>query len=86
VHDDTDEFFLVLDGQLDIAIRDGEGGERTVTLNKGEIFIVPKGVEHKPSSPGASVLLFEPSVTVTTGDRHDGDIPDHVDSTTGHEL
>ncbi len=85
VHEDTDEFFLVLDGQFDIAIR-GTGGEHVVQLTKGDTFVVPKGVEHKPSSPGGSILMFEPSGTSTTGDRHDGEVPDHVDSTTGHQL
>jgi len=85
VHDDTDEFFLVVDGQFDIALRDGDGSERTVVLHKGDVFVVPKGTEHKPSSPGGTILMFEPSGTSTTGDRHD-DIPDHVDSTTGHAL
>jgi mannose-6-phosphate isomerase-like protein (cupin superfamily) len=86
VHSDTDEFFLVLDGRFDIAIRDARGVERTVVLKSGDTFVVPKGTEHKPSSPGGSILMFEPSGTLTTGDRHDGEIPDHVDSTTGHEL
>jgi mannose-6-phosphate isomerase-like protein (cupin superfamily) len=86
VHDDTDEFFLVLDGQFNVALRDDVGRERSVTLHQGDVFIVPRGTEHKPSSPGGSILMFEPSVTSTTGDRHEGDIPDHVDSTTGHEL
>jgi mannose-6-phosphate isomerase-like protein (cupin superfamily) len=86
VHDDTDEFFLVLDGRLDIAIRDGDGGETTVVLRTGDTFVVPKGIEHKPSSPGGAVLMFEPSGTATTGDRYEGELPDHVDSTAGHEL
>jgi mannose-6-phosphate isomerase-like protein (cupin superfamily) len=86
VHADTDEFFLALEGQFDIALRDTDGVERTVSLRAGEIFIVPKGTEHKPSSPGGAILMFEPSGTSTTGDRHDGTIPDYVDSTTGHEL
>lgn len=86
VHADTDEFFLVLDGQFDVAVRDGEGNETTVVLRKGDTFVVPKGSEHKPSSPGGAILMFEPSGTSTTGDRHEGEIPDHVDSTTGHEL
>jgi len=85
-HDDTDEFFLVLDGQFDIAMRDTACNETTVVLRKDDTFVVPKGTEHKPSSPGASILMFEPSGTSTTGDRHDGAIPDHVDSTVGHEL
>jgi mannose-6-phosphate isomerase-like protein (cupin superfamily) len=85
-HADTDEFFLVLDGRFDIAMRDADGTERTVALRQGDVFVVPKGTEHKPSSPGGSILMFEPSQTVTTGDWHEGEIPGHVDSTTGHEL
>ncbi len=86
VHDDTDEFFLVLDGRFDVSLRDTDGVVRTVTLSQGDTFVVPRGTEHKPSSPGGSILMFEPSGTSTTGDRHDGEIPGHVDSTTGHEL
>ena len=86
VHDETDEFFLVLDGRFDVAWRDAEGVERTVVLERGDTFVVPRGTAHKPSSPGGSILMFEPTGTSTTGDRHDGDIPDHVDSTIGHQL
>jgi mannose-6-phosphate isomerase-like protein (cupin superfamily) len=86
VHEATDEFFLVLDGRFDIALRDSHGTERTVVLRTGDTFVVPRGTEHKPSSPGGSILMFEPSGTSTTGDRHEGAIPRHVDSTTGHEL
>ena len=86
VHEHTDEFFLVLEGRFDVAIREADGAERTVVLNQGDVFVVPKGVEHKPSSPGGAILMFEPSGTVTTGDRHEGDVPAHVDSTAGHEL
>ena len=86
VHDSTDEFFLVLDGRFDVALRDPDGTERTVVLHKGDTFVVPKGTEHRPSSPGGSILMFEPTGVSTTGDRHEGEIPDHVDSTTGHEL
>ncbi|WP_203901113.1 cupin domain-containing protein [Virgisporangium aliadipatigenens] len=86
VHDDTDEFFLALDGRFDIAIRDADGTERTVSLRQGDVFVVPKGTEHKPSSPGGAILMFEPTGTVTTGDRHEGAIPSTVDSTAGHEL
>lgn len=85
VHDHTDEFFLVLDGRFDIALRDA-GGERTVSLGPGEIFVVPRGTEHKPSSPGGAILMFEPSGTSTTGDRYQGEIPAHVDSTVGRDL
>jgi mannose-6-phosphate isomerase-like protein (cupin superfamily) len=80
-HDHTDEFFLVLDGELTIALRD-----RTVVLGKGDVFTVPRGTEHKPSAArGASILMFEPTGTSTVGDRHD-EVPDHVDATTGHRL
>jgi mannose-6-phosphate isomerase-like protein (cupin superfamily) len=86
VHEATDEFFLVLDGRFDVAVRDADGRERTVVLHQGDTFVVPKGTEHKPSSPGGAILMFEPSGTSTTGDRHRGEIPGHVDSTTGHDL
>lgn len=86
VHTDTDEFFLVLDGQFDIAIRDADGTESTVVLRTGDTFVVPKGVEHKPSSPGGSILMFEPGGTLNTGDHHEGEIPDYLDTTAGHEL
>ncbi len=63
-HADTDDFFLVLEGEVIIQLRDGN-----VTLAPGEIYIVPKGVEHCPmSSEGASVLLIEPAGTPNTGD------------------
>ncbi|MEU0881291.1 cupin domain-containing protein [Lentzea sp. NPDC005914] len=85
VHDNTDEFFLVLDGELRIALRE-PAGERTVTLPKGSVFTVPRGIFHKPSAPsGASILLVEPTGTPTVGDRHD-EVPAHVDATIGHEL
>lgn len=84
-HDDTDEFFLVLDGELHISLREPEG-EHTVRLPRGAVFTVPAGTEHKPSSPsGAAILMFEPTGTPTVGDRHD-EIPAHVDATTGHIL
>jgi mannose-6-phosphate isomerase-like protein (cupin superfamily) len=86
VHDDTDEFFLVLDGGFDIAMRDADGVETTVALRRGDTFVVPRGTEHKPSSPGGAILMFEPTGTSTTGDRYEGEIPGHVDSTTGHEV
>jgi mannose-6-phosphate isomerase-like protein (cupin superfamily) len=86
VHADTDEFFLVLDGRFDIAVRDADGSESTVILRPGDIYVVPRGTEHKPSSPGGSILMFEPSQTLTTGDWHEGDIPDHVHSRTGQDL
>ena len=63
-HDDTDDFFLVLKGTLDIELRD-----RTVTLNPGEVFVVPKGVEHRPvAEQEVEVMLFEPAQIKHTGD------------------
>jgi mannose-6-phosphate isomerase-like protein (cupin superfamily) len=85
VHENTDEFFLVLDGELRISLRE-DGTERTVVLPRGAVYVVPRGTEHRPSSPdGASILMFEPTGTSTVGDRHDP-VPDHVDATTGHAL
>jgi mannose-6-phosphate isomerase-like protein (cupin superfamily) len=86
VHDDTDEFFLVLKGQFTISLRDAAGAERVVELGKGDVYVVPRGTEHKPSSAGGSILMFEPTGTSSTGDRHEGEIPGHVDSTTGKAL
>ncbi|MER5214004.1 cupin domain-containing protein [Streptomyces sp. NPDC002838] len=85
VHDHTDEFFLVLDGELHIALRETDG-ERTVVLPRGAVFTVPRGTEHKPYAPvPTEILVLEPSGTSTVGDRHD-EVPDHVDATTGHAL
>jgi mannose-6-phosphate isomerase-like protein (cupin superfamily) len=84
VHADTDEFFLVIDGRFDIALREA-GQERTVELRAGDIFVVPRGTEHKPSSSGGAILMFEPAGTVNTGDRHD-DLPGHLTSTAGQDL
>ncbi|MDI5962808.1 cupin domain-containing protein [Streptantibioticus silvisoli] len=85
VHDDTDEFFLVLDGALRISLRE-PAGERTVRLARGDVFTVPRGTPHKPHAPeGAAILMVERTGTSTVGDRHD-DVPAHVDVTTGHAL
>jgi mannose-6-phosphate isomerase-like protein (cupin superfamily) len=63
-HDATDDFFLVLKGSLDIQLR-----ERTVSLGPGEMFIVPKGVEHRPvAKEEVHLLLIEPTGTPNTGD------------------
>lgn len=85
-HHDTDELFLVLDGRFDVALRSPDGSERTVCLTPGDVFVVPRGVEHRPSSPGASILMFEPTGTSSTGDRPAEEIPHHIDSTAGHRL
>ncbi|MEL7280724.1 MAG: cupin domain-containing protein [Pseudomonadota bacterium] len=63
-HPDTDDFFMVLKGEIDIEMRD-----RTVTLKEGEMFVVPKGVEHRPVARiEAHLMLIEPSGTPNTGD------------------
>jgi mannose-6-phosphate isomerase-like protein (cupin superfamily) len=63
-HDDTDDFFLVLKGHLRIELRD-----RTIELDPGEIFVVPKGVEHRPvADEEVHLLLIEPTGTPNTGD------------------
>ena len=65
MHEDTDDFFLVLKGTLEIELRD-----RTVTINPGEVFVVPKGVEHRPVAHGeVHILLIEPTGTPNTGDK-----------------
>jgi mannose-6-phosphate isomerase-like protein (cupin superfamily) len=63
-HEETDDFFLVLGGRLTIQLRDGD-----VELGPGELFVVPKGVEHCPrADEEAHVLLIEPTGTPNTGD------------------
>ena len=63
-HDHEDELFYVLDGSFDMEFRD-----RTVTLEQGEMIVVPMGVEHRPvAQHEVSVLLFEPAGTLNTGD------------------
>jgi mannose-6-phosphate isomerase-like protein (cupin superfamily) len=87
VHEDTDEFFLVVNGKLNISMRDAAGVETAVSLGPWDTFVVSRGVEHKPDSPaGCSFLVFEPSGTSSIGDQHEGELPDYVDATTGHQL
>ena len=63
-HDDTDDFFLVLKGVLDIQMRD-----RTITLCPGEMYIVPRGVEHRPvAREEVHIFLIEPTGSPYTGD------------------
>ena len=63
-HDHEDELFFIVEGVLKIEFRD-----KTVTLEKGEFMIVPKGVEHKPVAESEVwVMLFEPATTLNTGD------------------
>jgi mannose-6-phosphate isomerase-like protein (cupin superfamily) len=63
-HEDTDEVFIVLDGEMSIAFRDG-----SVDLKSGEMFVVPKGAEHKPFAENECMaMLVEPAGTINTGD------------------
>jgi mannose-6-phosphate isomerase-like protein (cupin superfamily) len=62
-HEDTDDLFLVLKGRITIQMRDGD-----VTIGPGELFVVPKGVEHCPfAEDEAHILLIEPTGTPNTG-------------------
>ncbi|HEX7416195.1 MAG TPA: cupin domain-containing protein [Smithellaceae bacterium] len=62
-HEDTDETFIILDGTLVMNFRD-----RIVEVNKGEMIVIPKGIEHKPSSSnGYKALLIEPEGVPNTG-------------------
>ena len=64
-HDNTDELFYVIEGRLTIRMESGD-----VELGPGDLFVVPRGVQHQPfSEHGASALLLEPSATVNTGDN-----------------
>jgi mannose-6-phosphate isomerase-like protein (cupin superfamily) len=63
-HRDTDEVFINLDGEMTIEFRDGK-----VDLKSGEMFVVPKGVEHKPfAAKECNIMVVEPANTVNTGD------------------
>ena len=62
-HEQEDELFYVIDGSFDMQLRD-----RTITINKGEFLIIPRGVEHRPvAKEEVSIMLFEPSTTLNTG-------------------
>ena len=65
-HDETDELFLILDGEFEMAFRD-----QTLTLGPGELLVVPRGVEHRPAARKGLVklLLIEPNGTPNTGDE-----------------
>ncbi|HIO66256.1 MAG TPA: cupin domain-containing protein [Planctomycetes bacterium] len=68
-HDDEDELFMVMKGQLSLELRGSDEETTTVVVNPGEFFIVPRGVEHKPTATEEThLLLFEPMSTKHTGD------------------
>jgi len=74
-HPETDEVFIVLNGKLEIHFRDGK-----VILNEGEMYVVPKGIEHKSvAEKECHILLIEPAGTVNTGDVvHEKTAPNDV--------
>jgi mannose-6-phosphate isomerase-like protein (cupin superfamily) len=62
-HAETDEVFFVMEGSMQISFRDGQ-----VTLDSGEMFVVPKGIEHKPyAASECQLMLIEPAGTINTG-------------------
>ena len=62
-HDDTDEVFIVIEGKMKI-----EFEKKTVELNEGEMYVVPKGVDHKPFAESeCKIMIIEPSGVVNTG-------------------
>ncbi len=75
-HDNEDELFLVVKGQLTIKFRDGD-----VILDEGEFLIIPRGVEHKPvAEEEVHVLLFEPQSTLNTGNVRDAKTVDYLET------
>ncbi|MEL6950944.1 MAG: cupin domain-containing protein [Pseudomonadota bacterium] len=73
-HPDTDDFFLVLEGELVIEMREGD-----VHLGPGDLYVVPKGVEHRPIAKGeVHALLIEPAGTPNTGDATTAAIKERI--------
>jgi mannose-6-phosphate isomerase-like protein (cupin superfamily) len=69
-HEDTDETFIVIEGVLQIKFRDG-----TVNLKQGEMFVVPKGVEHKPVAENeVKILIIEPRGVLNTGNLENNEL------------
>ena len=72
-HDNEDEMFLVIEGVLKMELRD-----KTIIINKNEFLIIPKGTEHRPvAEKEVSVMLFEPSSTLNTGNT-ENELTKHV--------
>lgn len=75
-HEDTDELFLVISGELTIQMRDGD-----VQLGPGQLFVVPRGVEHCPIAQGeVDAMLIEPTGVVNTGGAGGSLTAEHDDS------
>ena len=74
-HDDEDELFWVVSGRMRMELRDGD-----VTLEPGELIIVPRGIEHRPVADGEThVVLIEPKTTLNTGNVRDERTVDELD-------
>ena len=64
-HKETDETFIVIEGQMTIKFREGE-----VQLSEGELFVIPKGVDHKPCAENeCKILVIEPRGVINTGEN-----------------
>jgi len=75
-HENEDELFYVIDGQLFIELED-----KTLSLNSSEFVIIPRGVKHKPYAPEeVSILLFEPASTLNTGNLNNDLTQEKLDS------
>ena len=73
-HADTDETFIVLEGELRIDFRGGPSGDGSIVLRAGQMAVLPKGVEHKPcANAEVKLLLIEPRGVVNTGDGTTGE-------------
>src|SRR5579875_149119 len=76
-HAETDELFIVIAGELVIHMRDG-AQKRAVILGPHDVYVVPRGTEHKPvTTEEAHILMMEMTGTVTTGDAAQ-EVPDHI--------
>lgn len=69
-HEHEDELFMVLEGELTMQLRDDSNQIREVVIKPGEVYVVPRGVQHNPiAKEGTAVLLFEPAATRHTGEH-----------------
>jgi mannose-6-phosphate isomerase-like protein (cupin superfamily) len=73
-HAETDETFIVLEGELCIDFREGPGNDGSIVLHAGQMAVIPKGVEHRPRAEAeVKLLLIEPRGVVNTGDNATGE-------------
>jgi mannose-6-phosphate isomerase-like protein (cupin superfamily) len=81
-HAAEDELFLVLNGRLLIQVKESDAVTRDIWLDKGELLIIPRGMEHRPvAEEEVQVMLFEPAGTLNTGNvrsEHTVDMPDRI--------